>query len=228
LCDIFGDLVNRKRGSQHLNPFFTGCATGRRNETYSEETGYYDMPVKEIPFHAIDLLSNITRNNAATNANSFALVAKQLLSCQGLLQINLRLGFGLVIIEPGVVIMERKTTQKKAIEQVLRKYDRPLGVEDILQYGRKIVASLNQATVYRNLKLLVEGGWIKQINHPLLGTMYELTEKGHHHHFHCHACNRVYELPGCTLREDKVAPDGFLVEDHEVFLYGICPSCLRV
>ena len=97
----------------------------------------------------------------------------------------------------------------------LRKYWKPAdGVE-----------SLNQATVYRNVKLLLENGWLKQVCHPSLGTLYERTGKGHHHHFHCRVCNRVYDLPGCALNEREAAPSGFLVEDHECFLFGVCPAC---
>ncbi|MFH1153863.1 MAG: transcriptional repressor [Pseudomonadota bacterium] len=121
--------------------------------------------------------------------------------------------------------MKRQTTQRAAIEQVLLRYNRPMGVEEILQYGRRVVNSLNQATVYRNVKLLVESGWIKAINHPSLGTLYELAEKSHHHHFHCLSCNRVYELPGCVLRDKDLAPEGFVVQEHAIFLSGICPSC---
>jgi Fur family transcriptional regulator, ferric uptake regulator len=121
--------------------------------------------------------------------------------------------------------MERKTNQRKAIEKVFRDRKRPMGIEEIVKRGREMVRSLNQATVYRNLKLLVEAGWLKQIHHPALGTLYELAEKPHHHHFHCHSCNRVYELPGCALKEEEAAPEGFIVEDHEIFLSGTCPSC---
>ncbi|MDX9786718.1 MAG: transcriptional repressor [Desulfobacterales bacterium] len=123
--------------------------------------------------------------------------------------------------------MKRITTQRTAIEQVFLQQDRPLGIEEILDKGRSIVSSLNQATVYRNLKLLVENGWLTQISHPGLGVLYERSGKAHHHHFHCHACNRVFELPGCALNEREAVPDGFVVEDHEVFLSGVCPSCAR-
>lgn len=121
--------------------------------------------------------------------------------------------------------MKRNTTQRKAIEQVFRRHDRPLGVDEILEYGRRLVESLNRATVYRNLKLLVGEGRLKRIAHPSLGTLYERNGKGHHHHFHCRGCNRAFELPGCALKEGNPAPDGFLVEQHEVFLFGVCPSC---
>lgn len=119
--------------------------------------------------------------------------------------------------------MKRKTSQRAAIEQVFCQLDRPLGIEEILETGRMAVESLNQATVYRNVKLLLENGWLKQVCHPSLGTLYERTGKGHHHHFHCRVCNRVYDLPGCALNEREAAPSGFLVEDHECFLFGVCP-----
>jgi hypothetical protein len=25
---------------------------------------------------------------------------------------------------------------------------------------------------------------------------------------------------------DELAPDGFVIEEHEVFIFGICPSCI--
>lgn len=119
----------------------------------------------------------------------------------------------------------RKTSQRTAIEQVFEKENRPLGVEEILRSGREIVVSLNQATVYRHLKVLVNKGWLRQINHPMLGALYERTDKGHHHHFHCRVCDRVFALPGCALNEQEAVPFGFLAEDHEIFLVGLCRSC---
>ena len=119
----------------------------------------------------------------------------------------------------------RSTTQRTAIENVFKQHERPLGVDEVLKYGRGLVASLNQATVYRNLKILVDDGWLKRVLHPTRGALYERTGTGHHHHFHCRQCNRAFELPGCALNEEYTAPDGFIVEDHEIFLFGVCPSC---
>lgn len=118
-------------------------------------------------------------------------------------------------------VLKRNTTQRTAIEQVFTQHERPLGVEELLAYGQKLVASLNKATIYRNLKILVDSGWLTPVAHPSLGTLYERTGKGHHHHFYCRVCNRTFDL----LKKDDVAPEGFVVEDHEVFLFGICASC---
>ena len=121
--------------------------------------------------------------------------------------------------------MRRKTTQRDAIHDVFRLKDRPLGVDEILQTGRQTVESLNQATVYRNLKLLVSKGWLKKIHTPEMGVLYERADKQHHHHFQCRSCDRLFEISGCALNERKSTPPGFVTEGHEVFLFGICSSC---
>ena len=121
--------------------------------------------------------------------------------------------------------MKRKTSQRNAIQEVFRKTDRPLGIEEILEAGRLAVGSLNQATVYRNLKLLVEKGWLKKIHTPELGTLYEIAGKEHHHHFQCRSCDRLFEIPGCAFNERSPTPPGFLTEGHEVFLFGLCAGC---
>ena len=122
--------------------------------------------------------------------------------------------------------MQRKTIQREAIQEVFRQAGRPLRLEDILALGRELVPSLNQATVYRNLKLLVEAGWLEQVQHPALGAIYERSGLAHHHHFHCNACDRIYELPGCVLNA-AATPAGFVVQRHEIFLSGLCPACVR-
>lgn len=123
--------------------------------------------------------------------------------------------------------MKRNTSQRMAIEEVFGRHDRPLGVGEVLAYGRRFVESLDQSTVYRNLKILVASGRLKRLVHPTLGTLYERTGKGHHHHFHCRSCDRAFELPGCALKVDGAAPAGFVVDGHEVFLFGVCAACSR-
>jgi len=119
----------------------------------------------------------------------------------------------------------RNTSQRRAIEDAIRRMARPLCVDEIVREGRKTVPSLNEATVYRHLKCLTARGLLRRIKHPDLGTLYEVANKEHHHHFHCRVCERVYELPGCALNEDDATPPGFVTEDHEVFLNGVCSTC---
>jgi Fur family transcriptional regulator, ferric uptake regulator len=121
--------------------------------------------------------------------------------------------------------MRRQTNQRNAIQEVFKRKDQPMAIGEVLEGGRQFVETLNLATVYRNLKLLVARGWLKRINAPDLGTLYERAGKEHHHHFQCRSCDRLFELPGCSLKPDLPAPPGFVIEEHEVFLFGICSSC---
>jgi Fur family transcriptional regulator, ferric uptake regulator len=121
--------------------------------------------------------------------------------------------------------MKRKTTQRNAIQEVFEQDDRPLGIDEILKAGRQKVESLNQATVYRNLKLLVQNGLLRKINTPELGVLYEIAGKGHHHHFQCRSCDRLFEISGCALNKKSWAPPGFVTEGHELFFFGICSAC---
>lgn len=123
--------------------------------------------------------------------------------------------------------MKRETEQRKAIEKIFIQQEKPLGIGEIMERGRELVNTLNQATVYRNLKRLVSSGWLKRINHPTLGTLWELADRGHHHHFYCNVCHNVYDLPGCALDQEKAVPAGFEIEEHEIFLSGTCKSCLH-
>lgn len=123
---------------------------------------------------------------------------------------------------------KRNTQQKKAIEQVFLETDRPLTMEEILKKGRDFAPSLNQATVYRNLKSLVEDGWLTKVQLPTVGTYYERSNKSHHHHFLCRLCNKAYELFGCLLKSNHtLAPKGFIVENHDVTVYGVCSVCAK-
>ena len=121
--------------------------------------------------------------------------------------------------------MKRKTSQRSAIQEVFEEIDRPLKISEILRAGREKVSTLNQATVYRNLKLLVQKGWLIKIRTPGLGALYERAGKEHHHHFRCRSCDRLFEISGCSLNENLATPSGFVTEGHELYLYGICPAC---
>jgi Fur family ferric uptake transcriptional regulator len=126
------------------------------------------------------------------------------------------------------MLKQRNTPQRNAIETTVRQSKRPLSVDEILVLARKQVATLDQATVYRNLKRFIEEGWLIRVATPDHGVFYELAEGGHHHHFHCRDCERIFDMPGCGLNSEKQAPSNFQVEDHDVFLYGLCPDCSRI
>lgn len=119
----------------------------------------------------------------------------------------------------------RNTRQREAILGALSQAGRPLGPQEILVFAQQFVPRLGIATVYRNVRNLVESGQIRVVLLPGSSDRYELAGKHHHHHFHCRECDGVFELDGCAEDFSGVTPSGFRLERHEVTLYGLCPAC---
>ena len=123
--------------------------------------------------------------------------------------------------------MERTTRQREAIHAVITTARRPLSPREVLDGARACVRGLGMATVYRTLKLLVEQGRVRAIHLPGDSPRFESAESAHHHHFQCIRCHRVYDVPGCPGDMRRLAPRGFVVERHDLTLYGRCSTCSR-
>jgi len=122
----------------------------------------------------------------------------------------------------------RNTRQRDAIRQAFEDAGRPISPEHVLASARLSVQGLGIATVYRNIKTLVEEGWLVPVELPGSPTRYELAGKGHHHHFHCRRCGQVFELHGCVEGLLAMLPRGFEITGHDVVLYGFCQPCRAV
>jgi Fur family ferric uptake transcriptional regulator len=121
--------------------------------------------------------------------------------------------------------MERSTRQNAAIREALAAAGRPLSPTEVLAAARAHVAALGLATVYRTLKALVDEGAIQVVALPGEVPRYEPADHGHHHHFRCDVCQKVFDVPGCPGDLAKLAPPGFVVDRHEITLYGRCSDC---
>jgi Fur family ferric uptake transcriptional regulator len=123
--------------------------------------------------------------------------------------------------------MERMTRQRHVIMQVFDTAGRPLATSEILALAQRGTARLGIATVYRTVKALVAEGWLQGVDMPGSHTRYEKSDKGHHHHFHCRVCDRVFEMEGCTGDLNLLTPRGFRMEGHEIIINGLCAACVR-
>jgi Fur family transcriptional regulator, ferric uptake regulator len=121
--------------------------------------------------------------------------------------------------------MERNTQQRQAILKVFEKTVRPLTIQEIHTSAKRRCAGLGIATVYRNLKALVAEGRIESVDLPGGVVLYELPRAGHHHHFSCNSCQKVFDIDVCGLNFQKLVPPGFKLQQHEILLSGFCSSC---
>lgn len=121
--------------------------------------------------------------------------------------------------------MERNTRQRTAIRDAIAQAARPLLPQEVLDAAQPGAPGLSIATVYRNLKVLLDEGELKAVNLPGENARYELAGIAHHHHFQCLNCQRVFEVDACPGNLAALAPPGFTVEDHDLTLYGRCSDC---
>lgn len=121
--------------------------------------------------------------------------------------------------------MERNTRQRTAIREAIAEAARPLLPQEVLEAAQIGVPGLSLATVYRNLKALLEDGELQAVNLPGENPRYELADRSHHHHFQCRQCQRVFEVDACPGDLASLAPPGFTVDGHELTLYGLCRDC---
>ncbi len=122
-------------------------------------------------------------------------------------------------------VQRRRTRQRAAIRAAFESARRPLSIQEVLELAQKEVRGLGIATVYRNVGALVEEGFLSQVDISGESPRYEVSGRGHHHHFYCRRCHRVFEVDGCVPEVERLAPEGFLIESHDILLAGRCPEC---
>ena len=121
---------------------------------------------------------------------------------------------------------QRQSRRRDAILRVLANADGPLAVPEIFALAKKVIP-VGIATVYRTINLLLAANQVQSLVLPSGETRYESADRGHHDHFQCRKCRHVFDLHVCPLHlaAGTIIPGGFLVEDHEMTLYGLCPGC---
>lgn len=134
------------------------------------------------------------------------------------------------IVKPGALKADtavRQTRQRDAIMRVIAEASGPLSVPEIHQRALETHQGLGIATVYRTLKLLQESAQIQPVILPSGESRFEPSGHGHHEHFQCRRCGEVFDIHACPLDlpHGQKLPGGFIVEDHELTLYGTCPTC---
>lgn len=90
----------------------------------------------------------------------------------------------------------------------------------------------DQATIYRNIRLFEKLGIVNRLQ---LGWKSKLELSGrfhdHHHHMTCVVCGKIIaweEDPTIELRIQTVAMRlGFLPQDHQLEIRGVCESCQK-
>ena len=84
------------------------------------------------------------------------------------------------------------------------------------------------ATVYRVLTQFENAGLVLRHNFEGGRSVFELDDGQHHDHMVCLKCNTVTEFFDAKIEERQTAvaeEHGFSLEDHSLYMYGICIEC---
>lgn len=101
--------------------------------------------------------------------------------------------------------------------------------EEVYDHFKSKKDKIGVATVYRNLKSLVELGYLKEINLEKQGVRYDLVEI-EHYHFVCDVCGKISNFELDELKQINQAVErttqGHILRKDLLF-HGICASCLH-
>jgi len=122
--------------------------------------------------------------------------------------------------------MSRESPQREAVRKAFEQAGRPLSAEEARELADDHQPGIGVATVYRAINHAVERGKLKPVALPGETTArFEPAGLGHHHHFECVDCRKVYDLNGCPGGFKSLLPKGFTLENHDLTLFGKCAEC---
>jgi Fur family transcriptional regulator, ferric uptake regulator len=123
----------------------------------------------------------------------------------------------------------RNTEQREAIEEALRRADRPLSAQELFVALREAERKVGLATVYRNLNRLTAEGIADSIRTDSGEQAFLWCGEGHHHHLACRVCGRVEEIRDCSGLDEwsrRVARrHRFTAVEHRAEVIGVCGAC---
>jgi len=123
----------------------------------------------------------------------------------------------------------RMTNQREIILRELKKSRQHLSADELYDKVKKYMPRISLATVYRNLEILSEAGFIGKLE--ISGRQkrfdYDVTD---HDHVYCAVCHRVdnlnIERQGLHTKEIK-SVKGYSVTGYRLEIVGVCPACQK-
>ncbi|WP_201353585.1 Fur family transcriptional regulator [Hydrogenimonas urashimensis] len=124
------------------------------------------------------------------------------------------------------------TKQREVILYTLYTHSGHFTPEELYHLIKKETPELNTgiATVYRTLSLLESAGIVTSISFGTQGKKYELGVKAHHDHIICTNCGKILEFfdEAIERKQERIAKEaGFIMKDHSLKIFGICPECQK-
>ncbi len=122
----------------------------------------------------------------------------------------------------------RITPQREMIVQIIAHCARHMSAEEVMDNVREKTTSINIATVYRTLDMLVENGLASKFDLGNGKTAYATGEHGPHVHLVCKHCGSVTEVSeqniSAFLEKIENLYD-FDCNPYHFSVHGLCSDC---
>lgn len=122
------------------------------------------------------------------------------------------------------------THQRMAILQKLLAGRDHVTAQEVFETVSDTHPDIGFATVYRFLRDLTSHGFVTEVRMKGLPARYEWADKKHHDHLTCVDCGQIQEFENDEIEtlQSKIAETmGFVLTDHILELYGVCPNCQK-
>lgn len=120
------------------------------------------------------------------------------------------------------------TKSRIAIYKALEKKEYPCTAEEL---SKDIVdEDINLSTIYRTLNSFTDKGLVKLEVNERKENVFSLEKDEDKHILVCKCCHKRVPIEGCPYHKvnEKIEKEtGFLIEDQNTEIYGLCPDCRK-
>ncbi|MBQ6796042.1 MAG: transcriptional repressor [Clostridia bacterium] len=119
----------------------------------------------------------------------------------------------------------KHSKQRDALIEILQSTDTHPTAEWVYEKMREIFPNVSLATVYRNLKHMIEIGMAREIYTDNSSRFdANMTE---HYHFLCRKCNKLIDIfpEGVSSEVKEMKKLGFEIDRYDLSVYGVCKDC---
>lgn len=106
--------------------------------------------------------------------------------------------------------------------------DKHMSADDVYRIVLEEEMDIGVATVYRVLAQFEEAGILMRHHFESNKAVYELNGGIHHDHLLCLECGKITEFFDEEIEDmqERIAKkNGYNIQDHSLYLYGICAEC---
>ena len=124
----------------------------------------------------------------------------------------------------------RITPQRYGILEYLIEHDSHPTADEIYKALSDRFPSMSVATVYNNLRLFTEIGFVKEMRFGDASSRFDFATTEHYHAV-CENCSKVEDVyyPGLEDVESVTADlTGFKITHHRLEIYGLCMDCQKL